>query len=252
MVERAAEAGLAAIAIADHDVVSGLPEAQAAADELGLELLPAVELTADWDGKTVHVLGYGIDPAEPRFVAALERGRLLMAEHVAAVLAEVRKAGFELSEADLERYNTRYATGASVLLGMLQARILRDAPNALALLRLASREPRAYTAQEAIALVHGAGGLASMAHPARGRKDKPLHTADELRPLVEAGLDALEVWHIIHDAARRAHYAGLANELGLLPTGGSDCHGPRKSGIRIGTQRVPYEVVEAIRERRGG
>lgn len=254
VVEQAVAHQLAAIAITDHDVLSGLPKARLAADRLGVELIDGIELTADWDGRVAHILGYGIDLSSAPLREALAEGRSRMEAHVASVLKAIRAAGHELSEADLARYNTRYATGASLVLGMLQRGILR-APEAKSLLALASREPRAYSAAEAIELIHRAGGVAILAHPARLRRDQPLLAAEVFRPLVEAGLDGLEAWHIVQPAEVRDHYLGVAGRLGILATGGSDCHGPRSTGVRIGGQRVPGEVLSALgrrlEERRG-
>jgi 3',5'-nucleoside bisphosphate phosphatase len=247
VVAEAAERGLAAVAVTDHDVTGGLAEASAAARERGIEILAGLELTADWDGRTVHILGYGIDPADARLQAALERGRRAMGEHVERVLEAIRAAGETLTADDLGKYRARYAGGASLVLAMVERGVLRRVSNGGALLRLASDEPRAYTAAEAIELIHGAGGLASLAHPAKVRRDQPLLGAEDLAPLVGAGLDGLEVWQIVHRGAERAHYAAVADDLGLLPTGGSDCHGPRRAlGPRLGSQRVPYAVLERI------
>jgi predicted metal-dependent phosphoesterase TrpH len=247
VVDEAAERGLAAIAITDHDVIGGLAEARQVADKLGVALLDGVELTADWNGKTVHMLGYGIDPGNETLVGALDRGRALMAAHVEGVLAALEQAGTPLTMDDLARYRVRYASGAALVLAMVQQGILKRAKNGGALLRLASREPRAYTAVEAIELIHAAGGLAALAHPAKIVRDRPHLTADELRPLAEAGLDALEVWQIVHRQQERAHYMGVAQDLALEIVGGSDCHGPkRESGPRIGSQRVPVEVYERL------
>jgi predicted metal-dependent phosphoesterase TrpH len=253
VVEEAAARGLAAIAITDHDVVGGLTEAQQAADEHAIELLTGVELTADWQGRTVHVLGYGVDPADPTLTAALDRGRALMAAHVEEVLAALEQAGTPLSADDLARYRVRYASGAALVLAMVEQGILRRASNGGALLRLASREPRAYTVEEAIQVIHAAGGLAALAHPAKIVRDRPHLTADELRPLVEAGLDAVEVWQIVHGDQERAHYTLAAQALGLLVVGGSDCHGPRRQhGPRIGSQEVPYAVYSRLRDELSG
>jgi predicted metal-dependent phosphoesterase TrpH len=247
VVEEAAASGLAAIAITDHDVIGGLAEAAQAAGEHGIGLLTGVELTADWNGRTVHMLGYGVDPASPVLTAALERGRDLMAAHVEEVLAALERAGTPLTADDLSRYRVRYASGAALVLAMVQQGILRKAKNGAALLKLASREPRAYSAVEAIDLIHAAGGLAALAHPAKIVRDRPHLPANEIRPLVEAGLDAVEVWQIVHGHAEREHYQAVAQELGLLVVGGSDCHGPRqKYGPRIGSQQVPYGVYEAV------
>jgi predicted metal-dependent phosphoesterase TrpH len=250
VVEEAAAADLAAIAITDHDVLGGLAEAKVAADEHGIEFLAGIELTADWNGKTVHMLGYGIDPDSETLVAALERGRSLMAAHVDRVLVALKEAGTPLTLEDLSKYRVRYATGAALVLEMVQQGILRKAKNGGALLRLASQEPRAYTAAEAIDVIHAAGGIASLAHPAKIVKDHPHLSADELRPLADAGLDAVEVWQIVHRQQERQHYHAVAEELGLFVTGGSDCHGPRKDGgARIGSQRVPYAVFELLTAR---
>jgi predicted metal-dependent phosphoesterase TrpH len=247
VIEEAAVRGLAAIALTDHDLLDGIPEAAAAAHERDVELLAGVELTADWDGRTVHILGYGIDPADGSLRAALERGRRLMGEHVERVLGAIREAGEPLVASDLDKYRARYAGGASLVLAMVERGVLRRVANGRELLRLASREPRAYGAAEAIGLIHGAGGIAALAHPAKVRRDRPHLDASDLAPLVSAGLDGLEVWQIVHRRAERQHYAALADELGLLVVGGSDCHGPRRDlGPRIGTQRVPYAVVERL------
>jgi predicted metal-dependent phosphoesterase TrpH len=247
VVEEAAAQGLAAIAITDHDVVGGLAEGAAASAEHDIAFLPGIELTADWHGRTVHVLGYGIDAAHPTLTAALDRGRALMAAHVDDVLAALDRAGTPISPDDLTKYRAKYAGGASLILEMVQQGVLRRASNGGALLRLASREPRAYTATEAIDVIHAAGGIAALAHPAKIRKDRPHLPADDLRDLAAAGLDAIEVWQIIHRQQERAHYHAVAQELDLLVVGGSDCHGPRKEyGPRIGSQRVPHAVYELL------
>lgn len=249
MVEAAADQGLAAIAITDHDVIGGLAEARSVASELGVGFLDGVELTADWNGRTVHVLGYGIDPASERLRESLDRARALMADHVEEVLAALERAGTPLTTEHLSRYRTRYASGASLVLAMVENGVLKRAKNGGALLRLASREPRGYTAVEAIEVIHAAGGLAALAHPAKIVRDHPHLTADELRPLAEAGLDAVEIWQIVHRQQERAHYIRVAQDLGLEIVGGSDCHGPKSaSPARLGSQRVPVEVYERLLE----
>jgi predicted metal-dependent phosphoesterase TrpH len=249
VVEEAAAHGLAAIAVTDHDVIGGLADAEQEADARGIEFLAGLELTADWNGKTVHILGYGIDPAEPSLTAALDRGRTLMAAHVEEVLDALERSGTPISSDDLARYRVRYASGAALVLAMVEQGILRKATNGAALLRLASREPRAYTAAEAIELIHAAGGVAALAHPAKIVRGRPRLPSDELRPLAEAGLDAVEVWQIVHRQEERQHYAVVADDLGLLVVGGSDCHGPRRLyGPRIGSQEVPYAVYARLLE----
>jgi hypothetical protein len=253
-VRAAAERGLSAMAITDHDVLSGLDEAVAAAPKT-LEIIPGIEMTARSDGpRAIHVLGYFIDPSHPRLLAALDRARAMMARHVDTVLAEIKAVGGKLQLQDLDRYRHRYAGGAALVLGMLEHGVLRGAPagTGMHLLRLAAAEPRAYTVGQAVDLIHQAGGVASLAHPARLKRGQPLLDRADLEPLIaDNGFDALEAWQWIPAGWGSRHYLGVASELGILVSGGSDDHGKRTSegAMRLGAQPVPEAVLEALRER---
>ena len=219
-----------------------------------MELVPGIEMTAQWQGaRAVHVLGYFIDPQDIALNNALHHARELMAMHVGAVLAEVRKAGGTLERSDLDRYRHRYAGGAALVLGMLERGVLRGAPagTGMRLLRLAAAEPRAYSVAEAIQLIHGAGGVASLAHPAKVKRGEPLLSAADLQPMVDVGLDAIEAWQWIPGGWGSQYYLSLAAELNLLVSGGSDDHGKVTSDgrMRLGTQPIPDEVLEVLRER---
>jgi 3',5'-nucleoside bisphosphate phosphatase len=253
VVVAAAQRGLSAIAITDHDVLSGLDEARAAAPT-GLEVVPGIEMTCRWEGpRAVHVLGYFVDATSATLQSALHRAQRLMERHVDAVLAEIRKVGGVLNRTDLDRYRHRYAGGAALVLGMLEHGVLRGAPpgTGMRLLRLAAAEPRAYSVAEAIWIIHEAGGVASLAHPAKLERSQPLLSANDLERLVGEGLDALEAWQWIPGGWGSRHYLGVAETLGILVSGGSDDHGKRTSegAMRLGSQPVPAEVLEALRER---
>jgi predicted metal-dependent phosphoesterase TrpH len=230
VVEAAAARGLATIAIADHDVVRGLGVAIAAGRGLGVEVIAGVELTARWQGRTCHVLGYGVHAAAPRLVAALERGRAAAQAAVAAALETLRARGYDLAPTDLARYQARYPTPTTLLLALVQRRLLRSRADLLALLPVLRAAAPGLPAAAAIALVHAAGGAAVLAHPGRRSRGRPLDGA-ALAALAADGLDGVEVEHPAHDAAQRAMYAALGDELGLVATGGSDWHGrPRDRG----------------------
>ncbi len=253
-VREAAARGLSAVSVVDHDVLSGLEEAESTGRAVGVEVVPGIEMTARWEGiRSVHVLGYFIRPDDRALRAALVRARRLMARHVDAVLKEIRAVGGTLEMEHLDRYRHRYAGGAALVLGMLEHGVLRGAPagTGMRLLRLAAAEPRAYSVQQAVELIHGAGGVASLAHPAKLRRGRPLLSASDLQPLASTGLDALEAWQWIPNGWGSEHYRGVAKELGLLVTGGSDDHGKRLSDgrMRLGANEVPDEVLEAIKER---
>jgi predicted metal-dependent phosphoesterase TrpH len=255
VVAAAVERGLSALAVTDHDVVSGVEEARLAAAGDRLEIVPGIEMTASWQDspRAVHVLGYFVDVRHPNLLAALDRARDLMASHVDLVLEAIRRVGGRLEREDLDRYRHRYAGGAALVLGMLEGGVLRGAPpgTGMRLLRMAAAEPRAYSVAEAIALIHTAGGVASLAHPSRLRRGEPLLSAETLAPFVDAGLDAIEAWQWIPDGWGSRHYASVALELGVLVSGGSDDHGKRRADgrMRLGAQAVTSEVLEALRER---
>lgn len=253
MVETAAAKHLAAVAITDHDVLNGIQEAQEVGTRLGIDVVPGIEMTAGDGKRAVHILGYEIDPANRSLREALERGRQLMEAHVVTVLSEVERVAPGLTREHLDRYRTRYAGGAAIVLGLVGQSILRKLPRSegLRLLRLAAEEPRAYSVAEAISLIHGAGGVASLAHPARLKKDEPLLTSDDLAPYAGLGVDALEAWQWIPGGWGYEHYQRVADDLGLLVTGGTDDHGKPtpESGWRLGSQNVPQEVLVRVRER---
>ncbi len=251
----AAERGLSAIAITDHDVTSGIEEARAAAPR-SLEVIAGIEMTAEWRRpRAVHVLGYFIDPTDTALRAALGRAEALMGQHVDRVLDEIRAVGGNLAREDLDRYRHRYAGGAALVLGMVERGVLRGAKpgTGMHLLRMAAAEPRAYTVREAIDLIHGAGGVASVAHPSRLRRAEPLLSADDLRPLVSEGFDAIEAWQWIPGGWGSDHYLGVAEALQVLVSGGSDDHGKRTTDgrMRLGSQQVSEEILEALRQRAG-
>ncbi len=252
-VTAAAQHGLAAIAITDHDVTTGLDEAFSAAPP-GLEVISGIEMTAQWHGPpAIHVLGYFVDSTESKLRQALQRAEKLMERHVDAVLAEIRNAGGTLQRTDLDRYRHRYAGGAALVLGMLERGVLRGAPpgTGMRLLRLAAAEPRAYSVAEAIDLIHGAGGVASLAHPAKVQRRQPLLSATELAPLVGEGFDAIEAWQWIPGGWASQHYLAVADELGVLVSGGSDDHGKRSADgrLRLGAQPIPDAVLDRLRAR---
>lgn len=241
------------MAITDHDVLSGLDEAVKAAPP-GLEVVPGIEMTAQWEGpRAVHILGYFVDPANSHLALALDRARSLMGVHVDGVLDEIRQVGGTLKLHDLDRYRHRYAGGAALVLGMIEHGVLRGAPagTGMRLLRLAAAEPRAYTVREAVDLIHQAGGVASLAHPAKLKRSEPLLSAHALAPLIATGLDAIEAWQWIPNGWGSEHYLGVARDLGVLVSGGTDDHGKRtaEGGLRLGSQVVPLEVLEALRKR---
>jgi predicted metal-dependent phosphoesterase TrpH len=253
VVKRAAEQGLQAVAIADHDVVGGTDEALEAGQRFGVEVIPAIELTVSWGRRVVHLLGYGIDHAQPLLSERLDTAERAMSLHVDTLLSELHEEGHTVPHSSLARAHSRYPTGTSVVLALTRERRLGQLKNPWRTLRRAAQQPVTASIEDGIDLIHRAGGAAVLAHPGKIVRGGPLLEADQLRPLALAGLDGIECWSMAHRDATRDHFLSVADQLGIVATGGSDSHG-RDGGVAIGSQGVPASRLAelgAVISRRG-
>lgn len=240
LVRRAHGAGLRIVSLTDHDTLAGLAEALAAAETLGIELLPGVEITAIHDGTDVHVLGYFLEIPEA-LAAFLETQRTERLARLRAIGARLAALGIPL---DVEPLVRAAAVQPERAVGRpLVARALVEAGYAASVQEAFDRwlgegRPAFVPRQgpppaEVVARIRRAGGLPSLAHPG-------LLGRDELVPgLVEAGLGAIEVYHPEHDPAAEARYLALASRYDLAVSGGSDCHGPDDHRAALGQVTLP-------------
>jgi len=240
-VRAAAEAGVELFALSDHDTAAGVPEARAAADELGISLVAATEITSVFDGQQdLHVLGYLIDPSEAMLTETLEHSRSDRERRAQAMADALRELGFELDDEALAQ---RAAQGKSIGRPHLAQAVVsvpanheRLAANGLldptAFLvayliegKPAFRDRSAPSVEEAIELIHGAGGVAVWAHPFWDVKepDAVLAAIDRFRA---AGLDGVESFYVTHTREQTQLLVERCAELELLSTGSSDYHGP--------------------------
>jgi predicted metal-dependent phosphoesterase TrpH len=239
VVAAAHRAGLSAIALTDHDTVDGVVEAQAAGNLLGVRVVAGVELSAVDDGDEIHVLGLHL--AHP--------------EHIAAALDELKEARRDRARVTVERLNSLgipvtldavfAAAGAGAvgrphiaraLVAGGWARDFRDAFDRwLGNGKPACIEKRTVTFEEAARLIHDAGGLAVYAHPGSGA------SRADLEELASLGLDSVEVRHPSHTADEIARLATLTDELGLVPSGGSDWHGAPDGYRALGSMKVSID-----------
>jgi hypothetical protein len=248
LVSQAAAAGLAVIAVTDHDTTAGLAAASAAAVAAGLTFVAGIEITAIESGHDVHVLGYFIDPADEGLHAFLERARASRAARLAAIVERLNAAGAPIDPGPLLARAARQDGGS---VGRpLVARALVAAGHAAdtndAFERWLGRGRPGFVPregvgpEEVISVVHDAGGLASLAHPALAGID---HRVPALR---QAGLDAIEVYHSEHDERARTRYEAAAARLDLLVTGGSDYHGDPAHGVALGSVTLPGREWERL------
>ena len=258
LVALAAEAGLAAAVLTDHDTMEGTPRFLAAARAAGLRSLAGMEISADVPRRTVHLLAYGCDPAEPRLAAALARVRDGRAERNALILEKLGRLGAPISmeEVRAEAGNAEVVGRPHIAAALVRRGFAEDRVDAFR--RFLGRGAPAYaeryrlSPEEALSLVAGAGGVVSLAHPASTGYN-PAELRRFVGRLAEHGLAGIECLYTGYLPNQVEEYVGLAREFGLLVTGGTDYHGDNKPGIRIGVAygrlKVPLSAFEALEAR---
>ncbi|HZX43656.1 MAG TPA: PHP domain-containing protein [Myxococcaceae bacterium] len=227
LLSRARAAGVTTLAVTDHDTVKGLARAQAAAEAQGIRLVPGIEVSTEAEGREIHILGHFVNPAEPGLVSYSERLGDERAERMGRMVARMNQLGFPITLAEVERIAAGAHLGRPHLALALVARgyvtstheafdrFLGDGkPGYVNRFRLA--------AEEAITMLHRAGGTATLAHP--GSSKVSSYTVEQL---AKAGLDGMEIFHPDHVPSQREAFLRQADALGLVPTAGSDYHGPR-------------------------
>ena len=247
VVELAKEAGLAAMAITDHDILDGYPEALVAAQAHGIELIPGLEMSASSGGREVHVLGFFIDLTHVGFQRLLVDQRTRRIARIREMVARLQQLGLAMTPEEVFALAGEGAVGrphvARVLVQRGYVATLKEAFD-----RYIGADGPAYISgsplspQDAIRAIREAGGIPVLAHPVY-LKDDTL-----IEQMTRHGLVGLEVYHSSHppDVVRR--YEQLADRLGLLKTGGTDYHGASKEGVPIGSMTVPYALVEALKQ----
>jgi hypothetical protein len=257
VVERAAQAGVELLALSDHDTVSGVSEAIAAGERLGVRIVPAVEISAVDEGSAVprelHILGYDIDHTGEvlserlaKFLADREQRTLRMA-------TGLEEVGFEL---DREQIDGRIAAGKPIGRPHLAEAVLSASANASRLSdegiddigslirgyliegKPAFRLRQTPTIAEAVQAIHDAGGVAIWAHPFWDIEspDEVLASIDRFRAL---DIDGVEAFYITHTEDQTRLVASRCDELGLLSTGSADFHGPEN---RLFSQFMAFDT----------
>lgn len=248
LVEQAAAAGLSVMAATDHDTTASVEEVRVRAAERGIEAIAGIEITAVEDGRDIHVLGYFLRTTDASFREFLSGQRRTRLERVHVIAGRLADLGMpvDLSEAlaVASQQSARAIGRPQVARAMVDAghvATTREAFDKWLGRDLPAFVPRSGPSPESvIAMIHRATGLASLAHPGRTMID------DRIPALRDAGMDALEAYHPDHDAASAARYRRMADELGLLTTGGSDYHGDPTHGVSIGGCTLPPDAWQRL------
>lgn len=242
VVAAAAAAGLSAIALTDHDTMSGVEEATSAGISAGVRVVRGVELSAHDGPNEIHILALHVSRFGP-IEQKLTTFRGSREVRAVAIVGHLNRLGVDVS---IESVMSEAAGGSvgrpHIARSMIRAGAVRDLREAFDKYLAAGRP--AYVAKDrleirdAIALTHAAGALAFWAHPGQEcRREK-------LEPLVEMGLDGVELRHPSHNSEDVKRLTALSDFFGLLPSGGSDWHGAPEGPRCIGSMHIPREWLD--------
>lgn len=248
VVTLAGSKGLSSIAICDHDCVDAIAPSMKQAKDIPIEIIPGVELTVIKDRREIHVLGYFISWQAEWLQKILKRVQRERIERIDTMIEKLKRfnikldrntvldlAGGKGSVGRLHMARALFKTGSVSSIQAAFDKYIGD-------LKPCYVEDVGFEMREAIDLILRAGGVPVLAHP---------HTIGDdalVVELIKYGIRGIEVFHSDHRPPVRKKYEEIAKEYGLLITGGSDCHGLAKKRVLLGSVKVPYELVEKIKE----
>lgn len=258
-VRLAKEAGLAAVAITDHDTMAGVEEALAEGERIGITVVPGVELSTVADGNDIHVLAYYADWHNERWqdrLASLrevrDRRNEMMVDKlvqlgIPVTMAEVTALAAEKAGSGPSKDKGKTIGRPHIAELLIRKGIVASMPEAferyLAAGKAAYVNPPRLHPYEALEWIHEAGGTSVLAHPG-------LYNNDELvENIIRRGIQGIEVYHSDHGPAEKERYLRLARQYGLIVTGGSDYHGERQGKVfhgAIGSRSVDAAVLKQL------
>jgi 3',5'-nucleoside bisphosphate phosphatase len=239
LVRRAAANGVTRLALTDHDDTGGLAVARATAAEVGIDFVDGVEISIEWEGTAIHVVGLGIDPTSPVLMEGLASVRGGRIERAMRMSAELEKVGVHGVFEGAKRYaeNPSLISRAHFARYLVEIGVCPDVHKVFESYLVPGKpgyvDHRWATLEQAVSWINAAGGVAVVAHPARYK----ISAAVLRRFLVDfraAGGRGIEVATASHNADQTAYFARLAQEFGFLASRGSDFHGPQESYVDLG------------------
>ncbi len=249
MVSLAAQQGISVLAITDHDTLDGYVLAKPEAEKIGIMLIPAVEITTNFDGRECHLLAYDIDYHDTNLQAFLFSQRLIRKSRATAIVAKLNKMGFDLEMEEVKAESGKATISRNHIAAAMQRKNIVATKREAFDRYLHSKGP-AYVQNEypsvldVIAMVKDVGGVSILAHPGKS------YIYQELKLLKDHGLDGLEYLHPSHTWALQKKYKDYAVNYGMLLTGGSDFHGTRSHEVDyLGTICVDLHRVDSLLER---
>lgn len=256
LVQLAISAELSAFALTDHDTIAGISEAKLAAADCNCEVISGVELSCDYNGREVHMVGLFIDETDPALQAELASFNERRIERNKEMVRRLQAEGLAITyEGLLADNHDRVITRGNIAKYLVDHQLVRDNPTVFS--RYLGDDCRCFVPREkispgqAIRIIHAAGGLAILAHPLLYHMNLE-QLRDFLALLKADGLDGMEAIYSTFQPGDERNMKRIAGELDLLISGGSDFHGSNKPHIRLGTGMgrlfVPYEALEMLKQ----
>ena len=253
LIARAAQMGLTAIALTDHNTVAGLPDFLAAGQGSGVKAVPGCEFSTDYQGVELHILGLYIQPEHYQTVTdLLEKAQRDKEESNRNLVKALNEAGYKI---DYEKVNTRSqgsVNRAHIAAELMEAGYISSIQEAFQSLLTKKRgfykPPQRIEAYDCIRFIKSIGAKAVLAHPFLNLKEEAALRAF-LPGAVEAGMDGMEVVYSKFTPEQTEQAKQIASEFGLLYRGGSDYHGDNKPDIAMGVGRGNLQIPEAWENR---
>ena len=259
VVNMAHQAAVTALAITDHDITTGIAEAIAAGQQCGIEIIPGVEISSLGGNSELHILGYFLDCQDSDLLEHLKTLRDGRHRRNPRIIEQLQTLGIDITFDEVRALAGTDSIGRPHIARVLMdKRVVTSAKEAFD--RFLAEGKPAYVPRElpspaeAIRWIKAARGLAVLAHPTWVKvTEQPL--IDLVRQLKSDGLDGVEVYYSTHAARQTREYLSLAQQLGLLVTGGSDFHGLTKPDIEVGigkgTLHIPTSLLPKMKEAAG-
>lgn len=249
LLHRAKDAGLRVLALTDHDNTNGVEEAAQVAKTLNIEFIPGIEINTDGSGSEVHMLGYFPEYHRPAFQAILQVLRDAREHRGQRMVERLNEQGIHITWERVRQIAQGSVGRPHIAQALLEAgyvQSLSEAFDNFICSRCPAFVPRyKLTAADAIHLIASANGLPVMAHPAELLKSGKLR--DWLPELRQAGMVGLETYYGQYTPETEHELHALAEQYNLIPTGGSDFHGPGIHHTPLGGRHVPHEAVDRLK-----
>jgi 3',5'-nucleoside bisphosphate phosphatase len=246
IVRIAGEKGLCCISITDHDSVFAIDQAICAGNDYNIEVIPGVEISAEEDGREMHILGYCIDHKDKELLDFLDKIRQDRIKRLYEIAERLNRHQVEIDVQELMDFTGDVSISRLHIAKFMQVKGLvanwREAfSRYIGDLKPCYVASFRYKSKEVIDTIKQSGGIAVIAHPGLSRLD------NILTRLIQEGLGGIEAFHYEHSDKKAKQYQDFAEKYNLVVTGGSDCHGDLKGELLIGKSAIDYSYVEDLK-----